>query len=159
MIPSAVLNNKKQWVIVADESEAIIFTRKGRRAALSEMSRLHNETARMKSGDLLADREGRAFDSHGHGRHAVERENADPRRQAAITFARTVAARIAKAAHKGGEFDDLILVAAPRFLGLLREALATTSGKITPYLSIDKDVVQHDAEFIRDLIRAQEEAA
>lgn len=142
---------------MADESLAIVYARKGRRSALTETSRLENEAARMKSGDLLADREGRTFDSHGQGRHSVERENADPKRQAAIAFARRIAAQIAKAAHSGGKFDELILVAAPRFLGLLRDALSST-GKTTPYLSIDKDVVQHDAEFIRDLIRSVEES-
>ena len=157
MIPSAVLNNKKQWVVVADESEAIIFQRKGRRTPLDEVTRLQNETARMKSGDLLADRDGRSFDSHGHGRHAVEKENADPKRQAALVFAKELAARIVKAGRNDGAFDELILIAAPRFLGLLRDALST-AGKLTPFLTIAKDVVQHDAEFIRGLIRSHEEA-
>jgi protein required for attachment to host cells len=141
---------------VADESRAVIFQRKGRRTPLDELMRLQNETARMKSGDLLADRDGRSFDSHGQGRHAVEKENADPKRQAALVFAKDLAVRIVKAGHKD-DFDELVLIAAPRFLGLLRDALAT-AGKITPFLTIAKDVVQHDAEFIRDLIRTHEEA-
>ena len=152
MASTTSLSKKKYWVVVADESQAIIYTQDTTRAPLREISTLENGAARKKIGDLISDRGGRSFDSKGQGRHAMAREKTDPKKQAAIIFAKMIADRIAKAKHNG-TCRDFALIAAPRFLGLLRDALETM-GKIAPYLAIDKDLVGQDIAVIEKLLHA-----
>lgn len=152
MASATSLSKKKYWVIVADESQATIYTRETIRGSLREISTLKNESARKKIGDLISDRGGRSFDSKGSGRHTMTREKTDPKKQAAIMFARRIVDRIAKAKHDG-TCRDFALIAAPRFLGLLRDALET-AGNIAPYLTIDKDIVGRDIAVIEQLLHA-----
>ena len=146
-------SEKTYWVIVADESKADFYTHDTTRGPLRELITLENETARKKIGDLISDRSGRSFDSKGQGRHTMTAEKSDPKKQAAIIFAKQIADRITKARHSG-VCRDFALIAAPRFLGLLRDAL-TTTGNIAPYLSIDKDIVGQEIAVIEKLLRAK----
>ncbi|MEE8528673.1 MAG: host attachment protein [Gammaproteobacteria bacterium] len=68
------------------------------------------------------DRRGRSgsFDSHGEGRHAVA-PGIDASKQEALRFATEIGKRLDKA-RKDGRFDEPVLVAAPRFLGVMRGA-------------------------------------
>ena len=152
MASTTSFSKKKYWVVVADESRAIIYTQDTTRGPLREISTLENEAARKRIGDLISDRGGRSFDSKGQGRHTMTREKTDPKKQAAIIFAKLIADRIATAKHEG-TCRDFALIAAPRFLGLLRDALET-AGKIAPYLAIDKDVVGQDIAVIEKLLHA-----
>jgi len=104
----------------------------------------------MKSGELLADRGGRSFDSHGQGRHTMTKEKAGPKKRAAVAFAKDIAQRIVKAMREG-TCDEFVLVSAPRFLGELRDALRTT-GNLVPSRTIDKEMVGRDAADIEKLL-------
>jgi protein required for attachment to host cells len=96
--------------------------------------------------DLSADRPGRSFDSHGQGRHAMEPET-DAKRHEAEVFAKQVADRIERARIED-EFDELVLIAAPEFLGLLRKSLSTTTDGLVAK-AVDKSVADLSAEAIR----------
>jgi protein required for attachment to host cells len=111
---------------------------------------MENEVARQKMSSQISDRGGRSFDSQGEGRHTMTREKTDPKKHAAIAFAKNVASRVAKARQEGS-CRDYALVAAPRFLGLLRDALETV-GQADPLLTIDKGVVGQDAAVIEKLL-------
>ena len=138
------------WVVVADESQAILYSRAKKYSPLVEFLRLENETAKEKVGDLLSDKGGRSFDSHGQGRHTFANEKSGPKEQAATVFAKQLAERLA-AEHHRGRFGAFAIVAAPRFLGLLRSALSS-SLKLEPYATIDKEVVGKDPAFIAGLL-------
>lgn len=153
MTSSLSPEDKKYWVIVADESSATIYVRDTRHAAMRKMVSLSNELARMKSGDIISDRGGRAFDSRGEGRHTMANERAGPQRESAIRFAKTLAAKIKDGRHRG-ICRDYALVAAPRFLGDLRQALAT-AGVGDPYREIAKDLVGHDVARIEKLLDSE----
>ena len=144
---------KVYWVIVADEAQATVFTRATKRAPLREMLSLHNESARKKTAELISDRGGRSFDSHGHGRHTLANEKADAKKIASIAFARQIAARVAKALHSG-RCRGFALIAAPRFLGVLREAIAGTANA-EPYATVDKEVVGQDTSVVEKLLARQ----
>ena len=111
---------------------------------------MSNDAARKKTSELISDRGGRSFDSHGHGRHTMTREKSAPRQHASQVFARDIVARIKRGLHDGS-CRDYALVAPPRMLGTLREALGP-AGIGEPYLTIDKDVVQQDAGVIKELV-------
>ena len=129
----------KNWVVVANNTGARIFTPVPRAPRLKdpeglqysteelppvrlvELEALEHPEGRLKPQSIDADRPGRSFESAGMKRHAMSREF-DPKKQEAIAFAKRVAERL-ESARLQGEVDRLILVAAPEFLGLLRDSL------------------------------------
>ena len=136
--------------VVADEARAIFYTHTTKSGPLTEWRSFDNEVARSKTADLITDRGGRSFDSHGQGRHSVASDRDGPREQAATRFAKVIAGAIA-ADIQSGACRSYALVAAPRFLGELRDALSTST-HIEPYAAVNKDVVGRDAETIAQLI-------
>jgi protein required for attachment to host cells len=93
----------------------------------------------LKSREINADRPGRAFDSRGAGRHAMEPPT-DPHRKVKADFARDVAGVLEHelSVHR---YEELVLVAAPQTLGDLRNSLpATVRKKVVA--EIDKDLTQ-----------------
>ena len=138
------------WVVVADDLQAIVYARESRTGPMSEHARFRCEAARQSAGAQITDKGGRSFDSHGHGRHTMIRESGSPEVQAREGFAREIADYIAKAGH-ANEFGYYAIVAAPRFLGALRAALASRT-KQQPYAVVDKAVVGRDPEFIAKLV-------
>jgi protein required for attachment to host cells len=138
------------WVIVADESKAVVYARDSRSGPMYEVSSFENDVARMKAGELISDSGGRSFDSMGKGRHTMTNEKVDARKHAAQLFAKEIAGRIAGVMHDGS-CRGFALVAAPRFLGILRDSIsvATTA---QPYATVDKDVVGKDTATIEKLL-------
>jgi len=140
----------RQWVVVADEASAVFYARENSKAPLAEFERLDNETGRKRGRELESDRGGRAFDSHGQGRHALGSELHDAKRQAAEAFARRIAERLESGCHSG---DCVLysLVAPPRFLGMLRHALGRTSCP-EPRATVAKEATGRDAAFVEALL-------
>lgn len=135
----------KLWVVVADQSKARIFTVADPRGALLGLGELEHPEARDREQTLTSDRPGRSFDSKGQGRHAMG-STVEPGKQETIRFAKQVADHV-QAAHNEGRCDQLLLVAGPPLLGLLRENLKTLSGmKIS---EVEKNLGQYDAREIR----------
>ena len=137
-------------VVVADESSAIVYARDSLSGPLRELFSLYNDTARKKTNQLISDSGGRSFDSHGKGRHTMGHEKADPKKTAAIAFAKQIAERIAKGLYDGS-CRGFALVAAPRFLGVLREAISIAT-TVEAYATVDKEVVGKDTEVIEKLL-------
>ena len=141
---------KAFWVVVADEAQAIIYTRTARSGPLSELARLDNPDGRKKPGELTSDRGGRSFDSGGQGRHAMGQEKPGPKEHIIAAFAKQIAIRIAKALHNGS-CRGYVLVAAPRFLGVLRDAVSNNCNRV-PDKAIPKEVVDKDVAFLQKLL-------
>jgi protein required for attachment to host cells len=150
MTPPIQPGDKHYLVVVADESTAIVYTRETLRGPLQERQRFENDAARLKTGEIIAERGGRSFDSHGHGRHTMEGEKSDPKQHLASAFARDIADHIASDVHKG-ICRGYALVAAPRFLGTLR---AEIGPRVTtePYATIDKNVVGQGEDAVARLL-------
>ena len=150
MTPPIDPGNKHFLVVVADESKAVIYTRDSLSGPLQQSHTFENEAARLKSGEILADRGGRSFDSHGQGRHTMANEKADPKQHLAEKFARDVAEHIAADVRKG-TCRGYALVAAPHFLGTLRPEL-TGRTTMEPYATVDKSVVGKAESVIEKLL-------
>jgi len=133
------------WILIADGARARVLAQAKDFAPLEpafEHEELTGSTA--QSREIASDRPGRSFDSAGQGRHAMEPPT-DPQRYAKYEFARELAARLEEAAHDG-RFARLVLVAAPKTLGDLRELLPNLV-KAKVVAEIDKDltkVPRHD---------------
>lgn len=142
----------KTWVVVADARRARIYANDGVGHGLQEIPGASFEIPRSSGRDLYSDRSGRAFDSHGAGRHAMERPT-PAEDQGRAQLVKEVVAWLA-APRQAQSFDRLALVAAPRTLGDLREALPEAlRGKIAGELS--KDLTKADTAQITEALSGQ----
>ena len=134
---------KRIRIVVADQAEAIFYDTATLTARPAEAGRMADPAARLHDRDLGADRPGRSYESVGAARHAIQREN-DPRQREAIRFAREIA-RTLEEARRNREFDQLIVVAGPTFLGLMRAELSPPT-KACVVHEVHKDLVHSTPE-------------
>lgn len=137
---------KTTWVVVADAARARVLASQGKLRPFGNIEQFVHGESRLRDTEQVSDRPGRSFDSFGAGRHSMEAPT-EPSDQEATRFAATIAERL----HKGrvdNEFDDLVLVAPPRFLGTLRKALDKESAALVR-AELDKEFSQLDDEEIR----------
>jgi protein required for attachment to host cells len=132
--------------VVADSSAARVFLADSPTGGLQEIESYANAEGRAHERELGTDNPGRAFDSMGAGRHAME-QKVSPRQHEVISFARMVAERIERARTRN-EIERVILVAPPEFLGHLRTSLDAETRRV-----VDSEhtlnVVRRRAEEIR----------
>ena len=112
------MSDTRSLIVVADRETAHFFVHHHPGATLEG----HGPSVEQPSvGDRNADRPGRAFDSHGAGRHAMEPPSSyqDLERQ---SMAAEIGKRVADHFH-ADEVDRLVLIADPKLLGELRTSL------------------------------------
>jgi len=134
------------WIVVAENSRARIFAMDNKKAPLQELADLVHPEGRSHGRELSSDRPGRTFDSKGRGRHAKE-ANVNVKQQEAINFAKKIAEYV-ESARTHRDFDKLILIAAPEFLGMLRKNLSAASKQLITK-EVNKNIVQKDSASIR----------
>jgi protein required for attachment to host cells len=136
-------------VVVADSARGRILTLEHH--TLTEIADVVHPASRRTDHDLVSDRQGRTFDSSRTGaRHAMEPQHS-PQQLEADAFARQLAEVLDKA-RVAGEFDELVLIAAPQFLGLLTAHLDAATKQLISR-RIDKNLVRHELD---DIARALE---
>ena len=134
------------WILAADSAFAKILRTEKKKGPLELVRELEHPESRMKDSELYADEPGRAFDSGGQGRHAMENE-VNAKTMESIRFAQQLAGMLKKAAEEE-QFDKLYILAAPAFLGELRDKL-DDNVKAKVVAEIPKDVVKETPENIR----------
>ena len=112
----------RTWVLIADGSRARVLENDGPGRGLVAKDALVFHGAHAATHDLMADRQGRSYSSHGPGRSAIE-AHTDPHRELKVIFANHLAEVLAHEL-KQGSYDRLILVASPVTLGDLRKAIS-----------------------------------
>ena len=134
------------WVIVADASRARMFRTQRHAGPLEEFKTLVDSAGRLSEAELVSDNKGRSFNSKGQGRHAMEPKT-DAKKHRLVEFTRTLAAELEQR-RVAGEFKQLVLVAAPAYLGELRKHLGAETTKLVS-MELAKDFSRLDAEEIR----------
>ena len=134
-------------IVVADQAEAIFYDLGSLQARPTEVARMTDPAAHLHDRDFSSDRPGRAYESVGGARHALEREN-DPRHRAAVKFARDIAARLDRE-QRNRDYEQLIVVAGAPFRGLVRAELsAETQARVVH--EVPKDLVHSPLEVLRE---------
>lgn len=133
---------KSIWVLAADASRAKIWMASTPSSPLELVREMESPEGRMHERDLTSDFPGRAFDSSGSGRHAMEQE-VGPKKAAAIRFSHELAGVLAQACNQS-VFNKIYLAAAPSFLGLLRDCCKETL-KQCDVIEVDKDYAAMEA--------------
>lgn len=107
------------WVFVADGKKALILRNEGDEVYPNLVMHRHFEQDNPPTREQGTDRPGRLNDAMGN-RSAVE--NTDFHKLDEDRFAESLAGELYQAAHAGA-FRKLVIVAPPRFLGVLRPSL------------------------------------
>jgi protein required for attachment to host cells len=132
------------WLIVADEAVAHIFQWQGASRRLEEVETLTHPAAHSQEAELRRDAQGRNSQAARPMSSVTSSASLDMVHGEAIQFARRVAERLGRAQTED-RFQQLIIAAAPRFLGLLRQELAP---QVTALVKedVDKDLVHEKRE-------------
>lgn len=138
----------KQWILVADAASARLFLRENA-GSLSRVEALYHDDSRKHEGDLRTGGKGEVEDSAAHGRHQADPQTRTSEKHEDI-FAKQIVARL-KSGLNNDDFDELVLVAAPQFLGRLRDRLdSPLSQRLVA--TLDKDWTnQNDADIEKHL--------
>lgn len=138
----------RTWVLIADGARARILENTGPGHGLSPVEGMVFQGDHAATHDLVSDREGRSYSSHGPGRSAVQ-SRSDPHRELKSSFAHHLADVLAGALEQKS-FDRLIIAASPVTLGDLRAAMsdhvrAKVSGEVAHDLTKipNNDVADH----------------
>lgn len=132
----------KCWFVVADAGRAVAYARRQDRPGYDEVARWESADATKPARDLVSDRPGRAFDSRGGQRHAMEPPS-DPKKLAKLAFAVELAEGLS-AAHASRQFEKLVLFAPARILGEIRKRLPRPTAEVLAR-AIDKDLTKSPA--------------
>ncbi len=117
-----MINHKTIWIVVADGARARFYRSNPGGTRIEPALNVELVADRRPSRDLDSDRPGRTKDRMAPGRHALE-PSTDPHEHAQQAFAREVVELLEK--HRTqNDFDELIIVAPPKMLGHVREAMS-----------------------------------
>ena len=139
-------NAKTTWILVAHRAGAALYESRGPGGPFPEIEHIEHPRGRLKPGEVNSDRPGRAFDRVGGGRHAMAvEESADQRIE--HEFVLQLVERIERGRAEGA-FDRFVLVAPPKMLGRLRDALPQP---LRPLLAgtLAKDLAHGGGEDVR----------
>jgi protein required for attachment to host cells len=138
----------KTWIVVAHDAGARVFGNQGPGTGLDLLEEIEHPLGRARDREINTDRPGRSFrKDSGDPRRAAMSRSESPHEHAVAGFARDLAGRLQQGRVQN-EFARLVLVAPPRFLGLLRQSLDAPTADLVVG-SINKDLARADeAELI-----------
>lgn len=141
-------------IVLANQSEARFYEIGHPHDSLQLVGRLTDANARLHDRDFKSDRPGRVFDhaaASGHRRGAVPHHSTGgertPRKHEAALFARCIAREL-EAAHAKQDFDRLVLMAGPAFLGILRSVLPKAVSALV-VSEVPKDLLHETESAVR----------
>jgi len=144
------------WILVADRSQARLFQRNKPQDGIHLIQKLDHPEGRMKEREINSDRPGRAFHSAD-----IQRSGYSPdlsaTDQVGKSFAQSLAALLDQGRNQS-RYERIVLVAAPRMLGWIRDSLSDLTqalvieswDKDLSYLSEDQ-VIEYLEKGLKDI--------
>ncbi len=136
----------KTWVVVASAARARVFEVGGRHEPWKEILDLVNADDRLSRQDFTTDKPGRAVDA-ARGQHHTMEPTVDPKEQAAGRFAHDLVKDLESGLYKK-HYEQLIVVAPPHFLGLLRQSMSAGLLGAVQH-EMHKDLTREDTEALQ----------
>lgn len=149
------------WIVTADEARARIFSQSGAGQPLQEIEDMVDAEGRMQAADINTDRlDPTAAGKSVHGTGGalpgkLYQPAQTPEAHEAEKFARDLA-RVLLKARQEGRYDKLVLAAAPKFLGVLRQQLDPQLAALLTR-QIDKDYTHSSAHQLREQLETLEQ--
>lgn len=125
------------WIVVSDASRARIFAFGDDERAWTLIRELEHPESRAKETDLVDGEHGRTRQSAGAGGRPTMEPTTPQKRVEHSAFAQDLA-ELLEHGYDAHEFRDLVLVAPPQFLGILRGAIGAKLEKHV-VATLDKD--------------------
>ena len=134
------------WVLVANQAEAQIYSANRLPGSLTLVHTLRHAQGAAHARDLTSDAPGRVHDRMGSARHSME-PNTGVKEEGRRRFVKETVDWL-EAAHLKSKFQQLVLLAAPAVLGVIRK---TVDGNLANAVikEIPKDVIGQDLDRIQ----------
>jgi len=145
------------WFVVADEGRARVLERAQPRAALQELKELRDELAQARGAELRRDAKGRLYGKGERFMGHTTDPKTEPHEKEARKFARQIA-HLLEQARNERRYDHVFIVAAPAFLGMLRQELPESVRNVVAG-EFDQDLVKLDVHQLEQRLRALPEHA
>ena len=142
---------KSTYILVADNVRARLFTAETPSSPLEEIEALAHTEGRLHDREITSDLPGKIKNAGGIGGHAFEQPT-DPKKHEADNFAHRLAHYLEEA-HNANKFEQLLIIAEPSFLGLLRIQLPDQIKKLVCF-ELAKNITTHSADDIRKYLPA-----
>ena len=137
----------KLWVLVSNSARARVYECARPVDGLEQVAEFSHADSRQHPRDLVADKSGRVHDRHGEGRHSMEPDHTVKENEAE-NFAREIDEFLCTA-QRQGRYENLAVIAAPRFLGRLRDHYTSWLPNAALFAELSKDLTAETPEKIR----------
>lgn len=137
-VKTQFISSKRRWVLVADRSKALFYSVDSNGQGLRSVAEFDNPDGRLKDGEINSDRQGRVKDRFGGARHSMSK-SMTPSKQKATEFAQVIA-EFFNRGRIDDRYDELVLIAPPTLIGLIRDAMKPATSKLI-CASIKKDLI------------------
>ena len=134
------------YALVANRAGAALYRTMGPGVAPKLVRRFDHPDGRLKNREINTDKPGRGFDKSGIGSHAFLPEEG-PVEHVARDFANQLAKELDHARQRN-EYDELALIAPPRMLGYLRDAMNAQTRDLV-YGELAKEIDQDNPMELR----------
>ena len=139
------------WVVVANRAGARVL-QAGADQALIPLQDIAHAEGRLQAREIDSDKRGRTFDRMGQHHHASESE-VSPTQTVAERFAKELADLLYKGRTEH-QFDKLVLIAEPGFLGDMRAKLDQATAK-TVVATVAKDLLRSSEQDLERYVAAE----
>ncbi|MCF7971364.1 MAG: host attachment protein [Methylococcaceae bacterium] len=133
---------KPTWILVADSSRARFFVANSR-TELQDIGELLHPEGRLHEHDMASDEPGRIASASGE--HSYQK-HISPKEQEVINFAKSIASYVEEALN-AYKFEQLMIIAEPKFLGNLRKQLPDKIQNTVSF-ELDKNITMLSKEEI-----------
>ena len=134
---------KKKWIVVAESCRARIFSVESRNSPLKEIDAV-DQYSLMKNMAVLDD-------ELPSGRSSME-ARLDPKEVDALHFAQDLSEHLENA-RRTGDYNDLVIISSPNFLGKLKQCLGAVTHKCVSK-TINKNLIHKREADIRRYLYA-----
>ena len=142
---------KNVWILVCDAARGRLFETRGDDPAWNLLEIFGHADSRRKASDLVSDHSGQRSSLGASAHHNALAPSSDPKEVQKGHFGHALAAMLDRGM-RSNRFEQLVLVAPPHFLGMLKNELTP---EVTKHLlvAVDKDLTHIDASDVADRLR------
>lgn len=141
------------YILTANSSEAHIYSLNQDKAIIDELVCFRCPESKLHNVDLVSDKPGRVAQQSGRRTKGLS-VSETPKARAIKMFAKSLSAFLDDA-RKRNQFNDLILAASPKFLGILHKEMDGKTSKIVSR-NINKDLSHLSGKSVLRLLKSDD---